>query len=92
MAADSTTYASRATAGVGSKILGLPVWAFLFLLSFAVRAVLLAIWASNHPDFFSLGGEIGRVTSSLLRTGRFADPYMIPTGPTAHPSHSRRLC
>jgi hypothetical protein len=26
------------------------------------------------------------VALSLLRTGQFADPYMIPTGPTAHPT------
>ncbi len=57
----------------------------IFLLSFAVRAVLLALWTSNHDDFYRLGGEMGRVALSLLRTGQFADPYMIPTGPTAHP-------
>jgi len=57
----------------------------IFLLAFAVRAVLLALWTSNHDGFYRLGGEMGRVALSLLRTGQFADPYMIPTGPTAHP-------
>ena len=59
---------------------------FIFLLGFAVRAALLAVWVSNHADFYRLGGEIGKVALSLLRTGQFANPYMIPTGPTAHPT------
>ena len=59
---------------------------FIFLLSFVVRTALLAVWVSNHPDFYRLGGEIGRVALSLIRSGQFADPYMIPTGPTAHPT------
>ncbi len=58
----------------------------IFLISFAVRGILLAVWVSNHQDFYRLGGEIGRVALSLLRAGQFADPYMIPTGPTAHPT------
>jgi hypothetical protein len=62
------------------------VFTFIFLLSFAVRAGLLAIWVSRHEDFYRLGGEIGRVALSLVRGGTFADPYMIPTGPTAHPT------
>jgi 4-amino-4-deoxy-L-arabinose transferase-like glycosyltransferase len=61
------------------------VFVFIFLLSFAVRAPLLVLWVGNHDDFYRLGGEIGRVALSLMRTGQFADPYMIPTGPTAHP-------
>jgi hypothetical protein len=75
-------------AQAGSGIFGAPVRAFvlIFLLSFAVRTVLLAVWVSNHEDFYRLGGEIRRVAMSLLRTGQFADPYMIPTGPTAHPT------
>ncbi|MEN6532919.1 MAG: hypothetical protein ABFD60_07475 [Bryobacteraceae bacterium] len=85
-ATDSEYGASDAIPGTGSRIFGLPVWLFIFLLSFAIRAVLLAIWVSNHQDFYRLGGEIGRVALSLLRNGQFADPYMIPTGPTAHPT------
>jgi len=67
-------------------IRGLPAWALIFMVSFAVRMLLLAVWAGNHADFHRLGGEIGRVAESLLRAGQFADPYMIPTGPTAHPT------
>ncbi len=78
--------ASDARPRTGPRISGLPAWAFIFLLSFAIRAVLLAVWVSNHEDFYRLGGEIGRVALSLSRTGKFADPYMIPTGPTAHPT------
>ena len=29
--------------------------------------------------------EIGRVARTLAEAGRFADPYVLPTGPTAHP-------
>ena len=80
--------ASGETPGTQGRIFGSPVRTFIiiFLLSFAVRAVLLAVWVSNHADFYRLGGEIGRVALSLLRKGQFADPYMIPTGPTAHPT------
>ncbi len=64
----------------------LPVsFALIFLLSFGIRTALLAAWAANHEDFYRLGGEWGRVALSLAHSGRFADPYMIPTGPTAHP-------
>jgi hypothetical protein len=28
--------------------------------------------------------ELGAIAISLMKTGKFADPYMIPTGPTAH--------
>ncbi len=80
--------ASRATPGARGRIFGSPVrtFIFIFLLSFAVRGALLAVWVSNHADFYRLGGEIGRVALSLLRTGQFANPYMIATGPTAHPT------
>lgn len=80
--------ASRETSGVWSAIFGSPVrtFAFIFLLSFAIRTALLVVWANNHADFYRLGGEIGKVALSLLRTGQFADPYMIPTGSTAHPT------
>ncbi len=78
----------RATPEPHGRIFGSPVrmFIFIFLLSCAVRAALLAVWVSNHADFYRLGGEIGRVALSLMRTGQFADPYMIPTGPTAHPT------
>jgi 4-amino-4-deoxy-L-arabinose transferase-like glycosyltransferase len=65
------------------------VWAFvlIFLLSFAVRAALLVSLADSRKDFYRPGKGIhDKVAMSLLRTGQFADPYMIPTGPTAHPT------
>jgi len=74
--------------GAVSGIIGSPARAFvlIFLLSFAVRAVLLGSWVDSRKHFHRLGRGIeDRVASSLLRTGQFADPYMIPTGPTAHP-------
>lgn len=61
-------------------------FALVFLLAFALRAALFLLWAENHLEFYALGGETGRVALSLIRSGRFADPYMIPTGPTAHPT------
>jgi len=52
---------------------------------FANRAALLVWWADGRSDFYRLGSGIDdRVAASLLRTGRFADPYLIPSGPTAH--------
>jgi len=79
---------SGANPGERGRIFNSPLrtFIFIFLLSFMVRAALLAVWVSNHADFYRLGGEIGRVSLSLMRTGQFADPYMIPTGPTAHPT------
>jgi hypothetical protein len=57
----------------------------IFVLSFVVRG---AVLASGLPpsDFFRPRGENGRVAFSLARRGQFADPYMVPTGPTAHPT------
>lgn len=80
--------ASYAIPRAAVRIFRSPAWAFvlIFLLSFAIRATLLASWADTHEDFYRLRGETGRVALSLLRTGQFADPYMIPTGPTAHPT------
>ena len=80
--------APGATPGGGFGLFASPLrtFSFIFLLAFVVRAALLAVWASHHPDFYRLGGETGRVALSLLRSGQFADPYMIPTGPTAHPT------
>jgi hypothetical protein len=80
-----TWYALR---GAGSRVFGSPVRAFIliFFISFGIRVALFAFWVSSHENFYSLGGEMGRVALSLIRTGAFADPYMIPTGPTAHPT------
>jgi len=79
---------SRATGAAMGRISRSPVRAFvlIFLLSFAVRATLLVSLADSRRNFYRLGTGIeDRVALSLLRTGQFADPYMIPTGPTAHP-------
>ena len=80
--------ASHAEPGTVGRFSRSPAWLFalIFLLSFAVRASLLVSWADARKDFYRLHGETGRVTLSLLRSGQFADPYMIPTGPTAHPT------
>jgi hypothetical protein len=75
-------------AAAAGKVFRSPVWAFvlIFLLSFAVRAALLVSWADSRKNFYRLGTGIeDRVASSLLRTGEFANPYLIPSGPTAHP-------
>lgn len=79
---------SPAVSGADNRIYRFPVRAFLiiFVVSFAIRAVLLLLWAAGHPDFYRPGGEIGRVALSLLTNGQYANPYMIPTGPTAHPT------
>lgn len=70
------------------RVLQSPAWSgvLIFLLAFGVRASLLASLANHHESFYRLGGETGRVALSLLRSGEFANPYMIPTGPTAHPT------
>lgn len=80
--------ASGAIAGAASRMFHSPacVFVLIFLLAFAIRAARLASFADTQENFYRLGGETGRVALSLLRTGQFADPYMIPTGLTAHPT------
>jgi hypothetical protein len=55
----------------------------LFLLSFVIRYNQL-----DHIPYRYLlphaDRELGAIVLSLMETGRFADPYRIPTGPTAH--------
>jgi len=61
-------------------------FALIFLLAFVIRAALLVSWADSRRHFYRLGSGIeDRVALSLVQTGRFADPYLIPSGPTAHP-------
>ena len=67
---------------------GSPRRAFLivFLLSFAVRGALLT--SGMTPRKYILpetASEVGAVAQELARTGQYADGYIIPTGPTAHP-------
>lgn len=55
----------------------------IFLLSFTIRLNQL-----NHINAWDLipnaRRELGAIAISLMQTGQFADPYLIPTGPTAH--------
>ena len=55
----------------------------LFLLGFSLRVGTLSLIPRDlippNPKW-----ETGAVAFSLFQTGEFADPYLIPTGPTAH--------
>jgi hypothetical protein len=56
---------------------------FIFLLACGMRAYSIR----NLPGLNLLPSpdrELGAIAASLAETGRFADPYMIPTGSTAH--------
>lgn len=55
----------------------------IFLLSFAINVNQLNQIPSRHliPSAYR---ELGAIAISLMKTGEFANPYMIPTGPTAH--------
>ncbi len=90
----ATSPQPRTTPGAARRIFTSPAWVFvlIFILSFAVRAALLAAWAAAHPNFYRLGSEWGRVALSLLRSGQFADPYMIATGPKRIHLPYGRLC
>ena len=60
-----------------------PSATFIFLTAFLIRyQKLLKIprrWLAPNP-----GWEMDSIAISLVKTGEFANPYMIPTGPTAH--------
>ncbi|MBN2432417.1 MAG: protein kinase [Acidobacteria bacterium] len=58
----------------------------VFLVAVTVRVLLLAspLISPRHLEPGSRT-EIGAVAISLATTGQYADPYIIPTGPTAHP-------
>ena len=55
----------------------------IFSLSFTIRLDALMSIPSQYlipnPNW-----ELSAIAISLMKTGQFADPYMIPTGPTAH--------
>lgn len=55
---------------------------FLFFVSVALRAVLLPL-APLDPAW-TIRWETGAVADQLARTGEYANPYSLPTGPTAH--------
>ena len=63
----------------------------LFLLAVVLR---LATFQLIHPDQIppNPNWESGAITISLVESGRFADPYLIPTGPTAHLPPTRCCC
>lgn len=55
----------------------------IFLLSFAIRSYLLTLvpreYILPHTPW-----EMEAVATSLVQSGQFADPYVLPTGPAAH--------
>jgi hypothetical protein len=53
----------------------------IFSLSFLIRFSLLVRLPRNE---ILGGGEAIRIANALVSKGQFADPYAIPTGPTAH--------
>ena len=62
-----------------------PVRAFIFIfaLAFGIRLNYLMKIPSEYlvPN---TNWELAAISVSLLKTGQFADPYMVQTGPTAH--------
>ncbi len=61
-------------------------FAIIFLLSFAIRTALLLSWMAPRQYILpETATETGSVAKTLFETGAYADPYIIPTGPTAHP-------
>ena len=61
-------------------------WIPIFVVAVLLRALLLASWMV--PRAYVLAGyhlEVEAVARSLASGGGYADPYLIPTGPTAHP-------
>ncbi len=56
----------------------------LFVLCLTIRVdqlTPLPYWAIPSPN---PNREIGRIATSVAQTGEFANPYALPTGPTAH--------
>lgn len=57
----------------------LRAFVFIFVLAFGIRA------SGNELYIIpSSERELGAIVRTLVDTGQFANPYMIPTGPTAH--------
>jgi len=59
-------------------------FAVVFVVAVAVRCFMLVF---TPPEYLRPGtpNEPDRVAQTLVRTGQYADPYIVPTGPTAHP-------
>jgi len=76
-----------AESGVWDRVLRSPVRAFVlvFLPGVTIRGAVL-VSGLLPPGSFRPFGEIGKVAVTLARTGQFANPYMIQTGATAHPT------
>lgn len=55
----------------------------IFLAAVAVRAAIVLALQLHHEPF---RGELQRTAESLATTGVYGNPYLIPTGPTAHVS------
>lgn len=85
MQTDSQGVGLRRVQSAFHWMVGSPLCAFIIILilAFGVRAYSVrnipVINLLPNPD-----RELGAIATSLVETGRFADPYMIPTGPTAH--------
>ena len=52
----------------------------IFALAFVIRTAILIHYRGDILQF----GEEPRIAEALISKGEFADPYVIPTGPTAH--------
>jgi len=59
-------------------------FALVFVVACAVRLFMLLFTPPVYVRPETLN-EPGRVAQTLVRTGQYADPYLAPTGPTAHP-------
>jgi len=55
----------------------------IFLAAAAVRAAIVLAFQLHHEPFRA---EVQRTAESLATTGVYGNPYLIPTGPTAHVS------
>ncbi len=56
----------------------------IFILSFAIRLIVFLTLVPLEYVRPHTRWEMEAVSVSLAQTGRFADPYALPTGPTAH--------
>ena len=67
------------------EYLGARPWLSFFLilsLTLAIRVAIVATWPT--PVVSLARGEAENIAATLATQGRFADPFCLPTGPTAH--------